>query len=101
MLDSVCKVSSQSIIAVLSPLNSLKNDQVVPALVSLGRVMQSEVTEGVVRGEYQTVMLTLEVMLTDLKCREMFRSKVCQDNLVGLVVDEVHCIEKWSAQLVH
>lgn len=51
-------------------------------------------SEGVVRGEYEIVMMSPEVMLTDLKCRVMFRSKVYQDNLVGLVIDEAYCVDK-------
>ena len=57
-------------------------------LVSQGRVTQSEVTKEVVRGEYQIVLMSPEVMLTELKCREMFRSKVYRDNIVGLVINE-------------
>ena len=49
---------------------------------------QSEVTKEVVRGEYQIVLMSSEVMLTELKCREMFRSKVYRDNIVGLVINE-------------
>ncbi len=34
-------------------------------------------------------------MLTDLSWREMFRTTVYQENLVGIVVDEAHCVQTW------
>ena len=102
VFDLLREVPGKSIIIVVSPLKSLMDDQVArfssrgikSALVSRGG-MQSGVAEGVVRGEFQIVMLSPEAMLTDLKWREMFRSKVYHDNLVGLVIDEAHCVEKW------
>ena len=33
--------------------------------------------------------------MTELKWREMFHSEVYQKNVIGLVIDEAHCIEKW------
>ena len=43
-------------------------------------------------GDYSLVYMSPESMLAVLK---MFRSCVYQKNLVCLVTDEAHCIDKW------
>ena len=49
----------------------------------------------VISGEFQIVYLSPEALLQNLRVREMFRSDVYMDNLVALVVDEVHCVHTW------
>ena len=46
-------------------------------------------------GEYQIIFLSPEVLLTELRWREMLRTEVYQNNLVGVIVDEAHCVETW------
>jgi ATP-dependent DNA helicase RecQ len=53
------------------------------------------VNEGVVNGAYKIIYTTLETFLNVLKWREVFRSTYYQTNLIGIVVDEAHCIEQW------
>lgn len=77
MNDQVAKYSSRSI-----KCSSLRGDD-------------HAMMQGILHGEYQLVFLIPESMLRDLIWREMFRSDVYQKNLVALVVDEAHCVEKW------
>ena len=41
------------------------------------------------------IYMSPESLLCVLKWREMFRSTVYQNNLIAIVVDEAHCVEKW------
>ena len=89
-------------VVVVSPLKSLMDDQVAKfssrgmkcaSLHGDGHTMM----QGILHDEYQLVFISRESMLRDLILREMFRSEVYQKNLVALVVDEAHCVDKWYA----
>ena len=54
-----------------------------------------ELVQAVLAGEYQIIFLSPEVLLTELRWREMLRTEVYQNNLVGVIVDEAHCVETW------
>ncbi len=47
------------------------------------------------KGEAQLVFMSPESLLSVLTWREMFRSRVYQENFVCLAVDEAHLVEKW------
>ena len=89
----------KSILVVVSPLKCLMEDQVA-RFSSRGvrstkeKCKQSVLGQDVENGQYQIVFFSPECMLTELKWREMFRSEVYQKNVIGLVIDEAHCIEK-------
>lgn len=91
-----------SIVIVVSPLISLMKDQVYK-FASRGLTcayvgedqMDSSVKVGVIDGKYQLVYLSPESLLCVLQWREMLRSDVYQRNLVAVIVDEAHCVEKW------
>ena len=89
-----------SIVMVVSPLKSLMDDQVAKfssrgiKCASLHGDDQTMV-QGILHDEFQLVFISPEAMLRDPIWREMFRSDVYQKNLVALVVDEAHCVEKW------
>lgn len=96
------KTEFQSIVVVVSPLIALMKDQVM-AMTRRGvsAVYVGEVEEGsetflrICAGKYQTVFMSPEALLTDVKWRDMLHSQVFQYNLVALVVDEAHCVKKW------
>jgi len=51
------------------------------------------ITQRVIAGQVQLVFITPENLLLNRKFREMLCQQVYQQNLVGLVVDEAHCIK--------
>ncbi len=53
------------------------------------------VRTGVIEGKFQLVLISPELLLTNLHWREMLRSPKYQNMLVGLAVDEAHCVTKW------
>ena len=55
-----------------------------------------EMVGNVCMGGYQLVYLSPEALLTDERWRDMLLSPVYAGNLVALVVDEAHCVKKWS-----
>ena len=52
------------------------------------------VKDGVLKGQYQLLFIRPELLIMNLQWREMLRSEVYQQNLVGLAVDEAHCVTK-------
>lgn len=46
-------------------------------------------------GRFQLVFITPESLIGNLQWREMLRSTVYEQNLVGVAVDEAHCVTKW------
>ena len=53
------------------------------------------VKDAVLKGQYQLVFIGPESLIRNLQWREMLRSDTLHKNLVGLAVDEAHCITKW------
>ena len=51
--------------------------------------------EKVVKGEVDIVFISPESIITNPIFRNMLLSKVYKDNMVGLVVDEAHCVKTW------
>ena len=47
-------------------------------------------------GKLQCVLATPETLLNNQVVRSMLMSKIYNDNLVAIIVDEAHCISKWS-----
>ena len=91
-----------AIVVVISPLTSLMIDQVIKAnskglkATYIGRDQHDiEVKNAVENGMYQLVYMSPESMMGTLTWREMFRSRIYQQNLVSLAVDEAHLVEKW------
>ena len=88
----------------MSPLIALMKDQ-VRAMADRGMraVFVGDCDEeGIARvcaGLYQLVYLSPEALLTDGRWRDMFLCPVYTNNLVAFVVDEAHCVKKWSGKL--
>ena len=90
---------SKSIVVVVSPLKALMLDQVrakglESAYVS-GEDEGGAVARGVENGDYSLVFMSPEALVSSCRWRETFRTSTYQENLVAVVVDETHCIEKW------
>ena len=98
----VSELQSQSIVVVVSPLLSLMKDQVSCfnsrglncEFVSIEQTDANAVAR-VNNGECQLVYISPESMLTVLHWRQVLQSTVYQENLVGVIIDEAHCVEKW------
>jgi len=92
----------ESIVVVVSPLIALMKDQVramsernVKAVYA-GEVDEDSQTEDdVMAGRYQLVFMSPETLLGSERWRDMLVSPVYHQNVVGLVVDEAHCVKKW------
>ena len=46
-------------------------------------------------GDYSVIFISPELLLGDKSWVDIFRSKTYHDRLVGIAVDEAHCIKKW------
>ena len=92
---------TKSIVVVISPLRALMLDQVRSfsakgvdsVYVSDGDA--GDIYEAVTKGSISLIFLSPESLIGCCKWREIFRSSVYEMNLVGLIVDEAHCIDKW------
>ena len=89
-----------SIVVVISPMTALMKDQVAKYGSSLrcaylGDEMDDSCREALLRGDYQLLYGSPEAILVVPRWREMLRSTVYEENIVALVVDEVHCISTW------
>ena len=49
----------------------------------------------VINGDIQLVYISPEKILCNPQYRQMFRSPRYKENLVGIVVDEAHCVKTW------
>lgn len=90
------------IMLVVSPLLSLMQDQVdrlqrrgIKAAY-IGETQQDpEIKRGVSEGKYSLVFASPEALLNSKTWRSMLSSPVYREKLVGLVVDEAHCVTSW------
>lgn len=91
----------EAIVVVVSPLKALMLDQVQAFTAKgvkcayVGAQESDSVNLHVEKGEFSLVFMSPESLVSGCRWREMFRSAIYQANLVGVVVDEAHCIDKW------
>jgi ATP-dependent DNA helicase RecQ len=90
----------KAIIIVISPLTALIYDQVTDLLshnVSAGYLdseTTSEVKKNVTAGYYNILFMSPEQLVNKWRC--LFSTSVYKERLVGLIVDEAHCVVKWG-----
>ena len=60
-----------------------------------GDLSDKNIKDDIFKGKYQLVLISPELLMTNLYWREMMRTDVYQKYLVAFVVDEAHCIIKW------
>lgn len=87
------------ILIVISPLKSLMADQ-INYLRGLGIKAASigddnEENKKILNGEFTLVYTSPESLLGNSKWRNMLKSRTYQESLIGIVVDEAHCISQW------
>ena len=54
-----------------------------------------EASKRVINGEVQLVYISPENILCNPKYRHMLTSAVYKENLIGIAIDEAHCIKTW------
>ena len=57
---------------------------------------EQECNRRIVRGDVQLLFISPESALGNKTYRAMFLSQIYKDNLVGLIVDEAHCVQTWG-----
>jgi ATP-dependent DNA helicase RecQ len=90
-----------SIIVIISPLKSLMAEQ-VSFLTRLGiraacisDECEENLVQEVIHGKYSHVFASPECLLATEKWRAIFASKMFCSKLIGVAVDEAHCIQQW------
>ena len=98
-----CEVSDPTAIVIcISPVVSLMADQKAKfsprgLVIEFVGGAQEDVTtyKAVLEGRCQLVYMTPESLFANPLWWEMLRSQAYQSNLVAVVVDEAHCVQKW------
>ena len=96
------RCAGTSIVLVLSPLTALmleqRNKFVLKGISAefVGELQTDlHCMNAVKEGKVQLVYISPESLLLNPQWREMLLSKPYQENLVGVAVDEAHCIVQW------
>ncbi len=102
IFDVIRRVFKKSLVVVVSPLNSLMQDQVssycakgISAICVGDTHMNQDTRKRIKGGEYQLIFTSPEALFTTTQWLDTLSSELFQSNLVGLIVDEAHCIKKW------
>lgn len=83
-----------SIIVVVSPLTALIKDQVENLSAGYIDIDSTAATkQDVHSGSYNVLFMSPEMLVSNW--RSLFSSKIYQKRLVGLIIDEAHCVIKW------
>ena len=95
-----------SIVVCVSPLTSLMMEQsekfTTQGVLSMfvGELQQDiDSLKGAKEGMIELLYISLESLLCNPQGRDMLLTCVYQENLVAVVVDETHCISRWSVAL--
>ena len=54
-----------------------------------------EILKDIKKGYYEILLISPESLLTSKDWRDILQSPVYKEQLVGVVVDEAHCVKKW------
>jgi len=92
----------EAIMIVICSLLALMKDQVsylssigLKAVI-IGGDQDEKVCRAVENGEYTFVFMSQEVSLSHTRWRTMVHSQIYKDRLMGIVIDEVHCLTQWG-----
>lgn len=98
----VCAGCTESICVCISPLTTLMIQQ--SKFASLGLLVEyigesqndKSVIQRVLHGQVQLVYITPENVMDNPMYRNMLLSNIYREKLVGLIVDEAHCVKLWG-----
>ena len=88
------------IVVIVSPLIALMQNQVRAmterkvSAVYAGNA-DDKLEADICSGKYQLVFISPESLLVESRWRDMLQSPIYCERLVGLIVDEAHCVKKW------
>ena len=96
------KPRGSSVIVVISPLRSLMEDRVqnlnsicIPA-IAITDVEDLKIIEQVLNGNFLVVFGGLpKCLLSTAPWRGIFKSESFSEMLIGVAIDEAHCITQW------
>ena len=90
-----------SVLMVISPLKSLMDDQIkylesvgIPA-IAIGNEDDPEIIQQVIEGYYILVYCSPEAVLSIATWRGILSSPTFKEKLIGVAIDEAHCITQW------
>jgi len=91
-----------SLLVCISPLAAIMMDQKVKfSTYGLTAEFVGEAqldvaaSQCVIKGEVQLVYISPENIICNQKYRQMLMSPVYKENLIGIAVDEAHCVKTW------
>ena len=95
------KPRGSSLVIVISPLRSLMEDQVlflnntgVPA-IAITDEGDPDIVQQVINGNYIVVYGSPECLLSTATWRSIFSCNTFVEMLIGVAIDEAHCITQW------
>ena len=93
--------AQEPIIIVITPLVSIMKDQTREfkrrgvSSIYITATVSDQDERAVLLGHFSLVYISPEQLLGCEKWREMLRSDIYQEMMVGFIVDEAHCVKKW------
>ena len=91
-----------SLLVCISPLTAIMMDQKVKfstygLTAEFVGEAQTDVaaSERVIKGKVQLIYISPENIICNRKYRHMLMSSVYKENLIGVAVDEAHCVKTW------
>ena len=80
----------------ITPLISIMMDQHSKYAPCVSELTNKKTEDKIIAGEVQLVYISPESIVNNRKFRKMLLSAVYTENLMGLVVDEAHCVKTWG-----
>ncbi|KAJ7278641.1 P-loop containing nucleoside triphosphate hydrolase protein, partial [Mycena rebaudengoi] len=90
-------------VLIISPPKVLQHDQVkcfrkmkISAVTVNSDTYNVKVQKGLESGKYQAIFMSPEMCLKEDRFRKWLKWEVATEGVLGLIVDEVHCISQWG-----